>query len=576
MWNPQWLAARSYSRRPVVGKKSFSKSKRNSDNMTRDQRIEKSSNAPEKEFNFGKFMNLGGVSNKSSTQTQQLAAAIKSFDDLRIFPTVRYAMKEEIKSGYLMRNTYIKSKDELQLTPTDVQVAAIKKITQPRIKNANTKDANEQLPLAIGNHGEKIYNEVMKQNQLKKLNTYLLAAETGSGKTWAYLASLLTKLKDRDAEVYSISPENYEQLKKAQVVRSLILVPTYELVDQVYQTLQRTNNIKYNVEDIIADNKYDKLTKDFMRLPDNNTSLGLRIFKWDQNMPANKFFDACNQRLDVLITTPGKVNSLSKLTNVARPFRNFNGLEFCVCDEADTLFDGSFVNDTTNIMKSLRQCRDLVLCTATVPKEVRKLITKMFPQNSLVSIYTKDVHKIPRKIEVKLIDTLEKPYNGSKIKALAQCIYAIYNDGTENGYTKRIIVFVNQKQELDDLRNRLLSYDFREEDITQLSSDYELQDRLDIVRPFLEPPCKIEDDLDKSKMKVLLTTDVMARGLDFKGIKNIIIYDIPRNSSDLMHRIGRTGRMKQGGRVFVLLDKKNRKSWMKGLPTVVKESIRMG
>ncbi|KAG7194092.1 RNA helicase [Scheffersomyces spartinae] len=570
------MAIRSFAQpRRAPKKRQTRRHQRDWENMTRDQRVDFVREAPEKEFNFGKFMNLGGVTDKTSLRTEQLTNAIRSFDELRIFPTVRYAMKEEIRHGYLMRNTYVKSKEELTLTPTSVQIAAIKRITQPRVKNVNSKDTDSSY--SIGNNGEKIYNDFMKQNQMRKLNTYLLAAETGSGKTWAYLASLLTKLKERDLETYQISPEKYHQLKKAQIVRAMILVPTYELVDQIYQTLQRANSIQYDIEqDIIKDQKYDTASKDFMRLPDNNTNLGLRIFKWDKNVPPNKFFDACNQRLDIVITTPGKITSLSKLTNYARPFRYFNGLEFCVFDEADTLLDGSFVEDTTSILKSLRQCRDLVLCTATVPKDVGKFIKQTFPQNSLIRVYTKDVHKIPRKIEVKLIDCFEKPYNGSKMKALAQCIYAIHNDGTEKGYTKRIIVFANAKLELESIRNRLLDYDFREEDIVQLSSNDGIQDRLELIRPFLEPPTKIEDDLDKSQIKVILTTDIMARGLDFKGVKNVIIYDIPRNSSDLMHRIGRTGRMKQGGRVFILLDKSNRKSWMKGLPKVVKESIRMG
>ena len=71
-------------------------------------------------------------------------------------------------------------------------------------------------------------------------------------------------------------------------------------------------------------------------------------------------------------------------------------------------------------------------------------------------------------------------------------------------------------------------------------------------------------------LHVLVTTDLMARGLDFKGVRNAL-YDVPKTSIDLIHRVGRTARMKQGGRVFMLTDSKT-KSWAKALPKIYQKA----
>lgn len=72
-------------------------------------------------------------------------------------------------------------------------------------------------------------------------------------------------------------------------------------------------------------------------------------------------------------------------------------------------------------------------------------------------------------------------------------------------------------------------------------------------------------------LKLLVTTDLMARGLNFQGIKNVILYDVPKTSIDLVHRAGRTGRMKQRGRVFMIIDKKT-KSWAKAIPLILRKN----
>jgi ATP-dependent RNA helicase MRH4 len=518
-------------------------------------------------FLFGKFSQLHLPSKKVFESSSTGVDSIDSFDSLRIFPTVRYAMVEEIKSKYNLKSTYVSDKLGLKLKPSPVQIAAIRKINQPRTKNVS----NETLTL-----GEQINQELILSNEANKLKVFTVAAETGSGKTWAYLSSLLSKLKEDDVANFNESPETYLKSKEFPIIRSVILVPTYELIEQVYETLKSANKMKYDLESMNIPKAY----AEFLSLPDQQECLNLQVMKWGSGDPHTKIFNHCNQvgRIDVLVTTPAKITGLSKLTNYNRPFRFFNQVQYCVVDEADTLFDKSWFKDTTMVVSKLAKCRDLILCSATIPKEFEKTLSTLFPsKQSVINIVTPSLHKIPQSIAVKIIDSEVSPYNGSKTRALAQAIYAIHKDGTEQGYVKRIIIFVNEKKDVVPLVNSLTKkYGIRDDDLVGVVGSDSAKERLEKIEPFLHPAELVEKDVDQSKIKILVTTDLLARGLNFTGIKNVILMDLPRSSVDLVHRIGRTGRMRQSGRVFVIVDKKTRKSWIKGLPNAIKRGVILG
>lgn len=518
-------------------------------------------------FSFGKFSQLHLPPKKTYDTSLVGMESIDSFDALRIFPTVRAAMVAEIKSVYNLKSTYVKSMDEVTIKPSPVQVAAIRKINQPRNKTAG-KDS--------GADSDAIVADLMRNNELSKLKVFTIAAETGSGKTWAYLAPLLSKLKEDDFSLFKESPEKYEKAKEAPIVRAVVLLPTHELVEQVYTTLQNANKSVYDLEALKVHSQF----KSFLELPEQKLSLNLHVLKWGAGDPHTKLFDAANNkgRVDVLITTPGKINGLSKLTNFNRPFRFFNFTEYCVLDEADTLMDHSWLNDTMLIIRRLSKVKDLILCSATIPKEFKKTLSQIFPDSqSVIDIVTPALHKIPKQIHVRIIDAEVSPYNGSKMRCLAQALYAISKDGTEQGFVKRVLIFVNEKKEVMPLVNSLVTkYSHRADDIVGITGADTAEDRIVKIEPFLKPAELLEHDPDGSKIKVLVTTDLLARGLNFLGIKNVILMDLPRLSVDLVHRIGRTGRMRQSGRVFVLVDKKTRKSWIKGLPNAIKRGVILG
>ncbi|CAK7903726.1 ATP-dependent RNA helicase Mrh4p, mitochondrial [[Candida] anglica] len=524
-------------------------------------------------FSFGHFSGLQQPTRQSRETSSKVIEKITNFEELRIFPSVRAAMKEEIKHGYNLKSTYIKDKEELALRPSPVQIAAIRKLTQPRLTKLKKQEE-------LANGSNKILNELAKQNELNKLKVFTIAAETGSGKTWAYLAPLLSKLKEEEMQAFHRSKEEYAKYKKAAAVRSVILLPTHELVEQVYDTVNRAATIRINAQSNINQKLLQSPEyKEFLEQPDQQHALNLNVVKWGAGDAHTKLVEASKSgRIDVLVTTPSKLISLANINKMSNPFRMFSHVEYCVIDEADTLMDKSWLLDTSAVIKRFPKCKDLVFCSATIPREFNKTLEKMFPgEHSLINIVTPSLHKIPKKIHLKVIDAELSPYNGSKTRCLAQALYAIHKDGTEEGFVKRILIFVNEKKDVEPLAETLIKkYGQREQDIVGITGKDSPQQRLAKIEPFLQPAELLANDPNASKIKVLITTDLLARGLNFVGIKNVILMDLPNTSVDLVHRVGRTGRMRQSGRVFVIINKKTGKSWIKGLPKVIKKGIPLG
>ena len=310
-------------------------------------------------FSLGKFSQL-----HNDTSTTNIESKITSFDQLKIFPSVREAMIKEIKSQYNLKGPRHSNIDEIDIKPTPVQIAAIRKINQTRKLKVPNKDLEDM------DDAERIQFELQNANEVQKTKVFTVAAETGSGKTWSYLAPLLSKLKLDDMEFWKSDPEGYDNTrKKGQFVKSVILLPTNELVDQVYETLQRANS--FELEHKGAPGNFTL----FLELPENKT-MNITTMKLGQGEAPVRLFRQLETKgpVDVLITTPGKIVAFSKLVNINRPFRVFANVKYCVLDEADTLFDDSFEKNTTDVITHFPKLLDLILVSATILKYLRKII----------------------------------------------------------------------------------------------------------------------------------------------------------------------------------------------------------
>ncbi|KAI0464581.1 hypothetical protein LJB42_002199 [Komagataella kurtzmanii] len=463
-------------------------------------------------YKIGSYASLKLPEEEKVSGLHRLVGQIDSFAQLKLVPPVRDALIKQIKQSTVLRSQNfisstkkVKTEDEMNgliIRPTPIQVETIKVVNSIRRTNKN------------------------------ELKVFTLAAETGSGKTWAYLAPLFHKLKIEELE-------SGTRMEKSQI-RSVVLVPTHELVYQVSEV----------VESVCKD-------------------LDLSAYRWDVDSNFKDFIGAYRNKIDVLVTTPAKLMSLEKYDDVGSLKSFLTGLNFCVVDEADTLMDKSWINDTHAVLKTMRSLKDVLFVSATIPSEFNKVTKKFFPDS--IPITTPSLHRLPKAIEFRNINASVPPYKGSKIKALAQALYAIHSDGTELGYEKRVIVFCNEKKECMKISHRLET-EFGH-DVSCISSEDAVDVRRSKILPFLRHPQLLEEG-QKQTMKVLVCTDLLARGLNFSGIRNVILYDVPKTSVDLVHRAGRTGRMNQGGRVFMIVTNKDN-SHVKGLPTVVRYKRRL-
>lgn len=510
--------------------------------------------SPSKQSNaylFGKFSQLLAPKNG---QVPKLGAKDKvknqekpTLELLKIFPTVRQAMETEIRARYNLRLTYVNLVDEVQVSPSPIQCEAIPKLNQSRKLKEKGSDS------------EKI------QNLLEApVRVFTIAAETGLGKTWAYLGGVLSKLKQEDYQLWSDKGvTTYQNEREKPYIRLVIMVPTNELVEQVYETLAIGATAEIDPETV---------PKQYRKFAQLEPTMGLSIFKWLVGVPPTELFEELGRnRVDVLVTTPGKITGLSKLKNIARPFRYFSNVLWCVCDEADTLFDQSWLQETSSVVTHMNHLQGLVLCLATIPKEFTKTLDKMFPNKRLVvNITSKNLHMLPRQVEYRVIDASEKPYNNSPTRALVQCLFAIETDGTDPEFVKRVVVFVNEKSSAKALADKLITkYNLRQRDVVTLTGEMNPSQRQNYLEPFTNWAQPLAES-EGLKMKILITTDLMARGINFRGVKNVVLYELPKSLVDLVHRVGRTGRMRQAGRVFLIVDRKTKRLWAKGLPKAVK------
>lgn len=525
------LLARHYAKRAFIRERKSGSKLASTVGTTKksNQKIKSTKSKAPTTFHYGNFSGLKERGVGEVESTSKLISKITDFDQLRILPAVRTAVKQIISNESLVR------RDETsELKPSPIQIVSIKKLA------SNLMDP--------------------------KLQLHAIAAETGSGKTMAYLVPLLDYLKRQETE----NPDLWETLKSKAIIRSVILVPTHELVDQVYKTVSKARE-----------------------------PLGIHSYKWGSGTPYTDFLDNVKNRIDILVTTPAKLLSLFNIRMISRADKILSQVKFVVLDEADTLMDQSWVEDTHNAIKKMPNTNHIVFCSATIPNEFNKTLERLFP--TVVPITTPRLHKLPGSLEFKVIDASLSPYKGSKMKALAQVLYAITNDGTEPKYEKRCIVFVNEKKDVSTLVEKLTTT--HGHDCVGLTGNDTVEERSERLEAFVNPPRLLETyetkesygkpskefvipdsnvlitptkiksaDVPPARLKVLITTDLMARGLNFQGVRNVILYDVPKTSIDLVHRAGRTGRMKQGGRVFMLIDKST-KSWAKAVPKIIKKNI---
>lgn len=230
---------------------------------------------------------------------------------------------------------------------------------------------------------------------------------------------------------------------------------------------------------------------------------------------------ALTKGADIIIATPGKLISHLNLGYV-----KFDKIEFLILDEADRMLDIGFYDDLIKIISYLPKERQTLMFSATMAPKIRKLA-----ENILYK---------PKEINI----AISKPAEG-----VLQAVYLVY-DKQKNGLIKHlisenkeyssIIIFCAKKRTTNELARFLKKSGFNAEAI---SSDLEQSERENVLNGFRS-----------KRIRILVATDVMSRGIDIKDINLVINYDVPGDAEDYVHRVGRTARADSTGVALTLVN----------------------
>lgn len=301
-------------------------------------------------------------------------------------------------------------------------------------------------------------------------------AQTGTGKTFAYMLPILKNLKFSTQE----NP------------RVLVLVPTRELVVQV-------------VEEI------EKLSKYI-----NNRVLGVY---GGTNINTQK--QALANGVDILVATPGRLYDLA-LTRVLQ----LKSIQKLVIDEVDVMLDLGFRHQLINIFDILPEKRQNIMFSATMTQDVDVLINDFFKSPERVSIALSGTP---------LENITQQRYNIPNFHTKVNLLTYLLSDSET--YNK-VLIFVAYKKMADRLFDNL-DIHFKE-DLCVIHSNKTQNYRLRSIEQFRN-----------GENRILIATDVMARGLDIDNVSHVINFDTPDYPENYMHRIGRTGRAERKGESFV-------------------------
>ncbi|WP_297508793.1 DEAD/DEAH box helicase [Thermococcus sp.] len=272
-------------------------------------------------------------------------------------------------------------------------------------------------------------------------------------------------------------------------VQALILTPTRELAIQVSEELRSLRGRRR-----------------------------VHIYAIYGGQPIGPQMRALERGTQIVVGTPGRV-----LDHIRRGTLKLDSIRFLVLDEADRMLDMGFQEDIEAIFRASPKEKRVLMFSATMPMDVL-LLAKKYMRNPEVVIVSRD-ELVPGEVEQEYIEAVPSRRYEILKKILLDGFYGI--------------VFCQTKVETRELAERLRRDGFKAE---ALNGDMSQPSRERTFRRFKE-----------GRTKILVATDVAARGLDVQDISHVVNYSIPMNTEQYIHRIGRTGRMGKKGKAITFI-----------------------
>eukprot|EP00252_Welwitschia_mirabilis_P011482 TRINITY_DN25740_c0_g1_i1.p1 TRINITY_DN25740_c0_g1~~TRINITY_DN25740_c0_g1_i1.p1 ORF type:complete len:604 (+),score=98.03 TRINITY_DN25740_c0_g1_i1:156-1967(+) len=332
----------------------------------------------------------------------------------------------------------------------------------------------------------------------------IIAEQSGSGKTLAYLSPLVQRL--RDDEVH----EKSKCLPKSP--RVLILVPTSELAVQVLHACRTLSRAGIPFRSMAATGGFSQRTQ----------------------------LESLEESTDILIATPGRFSHLLEAGHL-----NLRNLRSIVLDEVDILFnDDKFSLILEQLIAGVPWETQYVFVTATLPLDVHKMILEKFPDCQ--PILGPSLHRTCSGLEEILVDCSGEQENKNPDTAFLNKKTALL-ELVEKHPVQKTIIFCNKIESCRKVENVLRRNDRKgiKSCIFPFHAAIKKEERARNLQQFL--------NMRSEKSSFLICTDRASRGLNLNNVEHVILFDYPRDPSEYVRRVGRTARAGTSGKAFLFV-----------------------
>jgi len=289
--------------------------------------------------------------------------------------------------------------------------------------------------------------------------------------------------------------------QKHEGLSTLVIVPTRELAKQIDQQIQ---GFSYFVP------------------IHSQTIYGGGSGDWEQQK------SALQGGVELIVATPGKFISHLNLGYV-----KLDTVKHLILDEADRMLDMGFIDDIMKIIGHLPKERQTLMFSATMPPNIKKLAEQIL--------------RNPEEITLALSKPAEGVLQGAYLVHSQQKAGLINHLITDKPDYASILIFSSTKKNVMEIVRSLRTSGF---DAEGISSDFDQERREEVLSKFRA-----------KRIRILVATDVLSRGIDIKDINLVINYDVPKNAEDYVHRVGRTARAKTTGVALTFINERDMKNF---------------
>lgn len=284
----------------------------------------------------------------------------------------------------------------------------------------------------------------------------------------------------------------FERFFSGQYVKMLILAPTRELARQI--------------------------TEESQKMTGKNPPRTVAVYG---GAPIKRQIDRLSRDPEIVVATPGRVLDLANREAV-----EFHRFSIVVLDEVDRMFDMGFRKDIRKILKACTNRKQTLFLSATLPDDIMGLADQFLDDPIRMSALDENRPSV---------ETLDQRYFSVAANRKQSLLLKVL----EREQPSLALIFTRTKHGADRLGKALRNGEF---DVRHIHGDLPQGKRNRIITQFRE-----------GKIRILVATDLMGRGIDVPGISHVINYDIPENPEDYLHRVGRSGRMNAPGKAFTFV-----------------------